>query len=69
VSVPSPLASVRDMDPRSLYESTDTTTADLDLLLADADREDPDLSTPLREDVTRDAADIDDQILGGLVTP
>jgi hypothetical protein len=57
------------MDSRSLYERTDTTTADLELLLAEADREDPSLSTPLREDVTRDAEDIDHQILGGLVTP
>jgi hypothetical protein len=60
------------MDPRTtqdhLYGST-TTTADLDLLLAEADREDPYLSTPLRDDFTRDADDIDDQILGGLVTP
>ena len=63
------LVSVRGMDPRNLYESTDTINADLDLLLAEADREDPDLSTPLREDVTRDADDIDHQILGGLVTP
>jgi hypothetical protein len=57
------------MDPRHLSESTDTIGADLDLLLAEADREDPYLSTPLREDVTRDADDIDHQILGGLVTP
>jgi hypothetical protein len=57
------------MDPRSLYESTHTTMADLDLLLAEPDREDPYLSTPLRADVTRDADDIDHQILGGLVTP
>ena len=60
------------MDPRTLHERTNTTTttmADLDLLLAEADREDPYLSTPLREDVTRDADDIDHQILAGLVTP
>jgi hypothetical protein len=59
------------MDPRTLHERTitTTTTADLDLLLAEADREDPYLSTPLREDVTRDAEDIDQQILAGLVTP
>jgi hypothetical protein len=69
VSVAAGLVSVRDMDPRSLYERPEVTTADLDLLLAEADREDPYLSTPLREDVTRDADDINDQILGGLVTP
>ena len=60
------------MDPRTLHERTNTTTttmADLDLLLAEADREDAYLSTPLREDVTRDADDIDHQILAGLVTP
>jgi hypothetical protein len=60
------------MDPRTLYERTNTTTttmADLDLLLAEADREDPYLSAPLGEDVTRDADDIDHQILAGLVTP
>jgi hypothetical protein len=65
-------ASVNGMDPRTLYERTNTTTttmADLDLLLAEADREDPYLSVPPREDVTRDADDIDHQILAGLVTP
>ena len=69
MSLRAPLASVRAMDPRSLYESTDTTTADLDLLLAEADREDPYLTTPPREDVSSDADEIDHQILGGLVTP
>ena len=43
--------------------------ADLDLLLAEADREDPFLTTPQREDVAYDADDIDREILGGLVTP
>jgi hypothetical protein len=62
-------ASVSRMDPRTLHEHPKTTMADLDLLLAEADREDPYLSTPLREDVTRDADDIDHQILAGLVTP
>jgi hypothetical protein len=57
------------MDPHSLFENTHSQLADLELLLAEADREDPDLSMPLREDVTRDADDIDHQILGGLVTP
>jgi hypothetical protein len=57
------------MEARSQYESTHTMLADLDLLLAEADREDQELATPLREDPTRDADDIDQQILGGLVTP
>lgn len=71
MSPPGSAASVFGMDPRTLHERTKTTTtmADLDLLLAEADREDPYLSTPLREDVTRDADDIDHQILAGLVTP
>jgi hypothetical protein len=56
------------MDPRSLHES-DTTMADLDLLLAESDREDPYLSTPLREDAPQTADEIDHQILAGLVTP
>jgi hypothetical protein len=56
------------MDPRSPYERTHT-TADLELLLAESDREDPYLTTPVREDVPRDGDDIDQQILGGLVTP
>ena len=61
---------MRDMDPRSFHESTHTTMADLDLLLAEADREDPYLTTaPPRDDVTHDADEIDHQILGGLVTP
>jgi hypothetical protein len=56
-------------DPKPQRETSFTTMADLDLLLAEADREDPYLATPLREDVTRDADDLNDQILGGLVTP
>jgi hypothetical protein len=60
--------SVHGMDPRSRYESTNTTLADLDLLLAEADREDPYLSLP-RDVSTSDADDIDQQILAGLVTP
>jgi hypothetical protein len=55
------------MDPRSQYEIT-ATPADLDQLLAEADREDLELSTPLREDVTRDEDDFDDRILAALVT-
>jgi hypothetical protein len=62
------------MDPRSLRESTHTTLSDLDLLLAEADREDePYLSVPAPEATaardTDDIDDIDDQILAGLVTP
>jgi hypothetical protein len=57
------------MDPRSQYESTHTTMADLDLLLAEADREDPFLTTPPRLAPARDEDDIDQQILAGLVTP
>jgi hypothetical protein len=57
------------MDARSQYESTHSVLADLDLLLAEADREDPELATPLREAPTRDAEDINQQILAGLVTP
>jgi hypothetical protein len=57
------------MDPRSLDERTHTTLADLDLLLAESDREDPYLTAPLRDDAPRDADAIDHQILGGLVSP
>ena len=57
------------MDPRSLHESTHTTMADLDLLLAEADREDPYLTAAPREDASSEVAEIDDQILAGLVTP
>jgi hypothetical protein len=56
------------MDPRSPYESTQTTPADLHVLLSEADREDLELSTPLRENVARDADDIDARILAALVT-
>jgi hypothetical protein len=57
------------MDHRSLHESDTTTLSDLDLLLAESDRDDPYLSTPLREDAPQTADDIDHQILAGLVTP
>jgi hypothetical protein len=56
------------MDPRTPYTITQTTPADLAMLLAEADREDPELSTPLRENVVRDADDIDERILAALVT-
>jgi hypothetical protein len=58
------------MDPRTPITITQTTPADLAMLLAEADREDPDIATPLRDDVTvtRDADDIDERILAGLVT-
>jgi hypothetical protein len=72
VSPPAGAASVLGMDPRTLYERTNTTAttmADLDLLLAEADREDPYLATPQRADVADETAEIDDQILAGLVTP
>jgi hypothetical protein len=57
------------MDPLTQYESTHTTFADLDLLLAEADREDPFLAVPRPEDAKRDEDAIDHQILAGLVTP
>jgi hypothetical protein len=57
------------MDTRSHHESDTTMLADLDLLLAESDREDPYLSTPLREDAPQTADEIDHQILAGLVTP
>jgi hypothetical protein len=56
------------MDPRSPYESTETTPADLQRLLTEDDREDLELSTPLRQNVARDADDIDARILAALVT-
>jgi hypothetical protein len=57
------------MDPFTQYESTHTTFADLDLLLAEADREDPILAAPRRDELERDEDQIDHQILAGLVTP
>jgi hypothetical protein len=57
------------MDPRSQYESTHTTMADLDLLLAESDREDPYLAFPQRDETASGADEIDQQILAGLVTP
>jgi hypothetical protein len=56
-------------DPRTQPETSFTTMADLDLLLAESDREDPYL-TPARPERADEAeAAIDDQILAGLVTP
>jgi hypothetical protein len=43
------------------------TDADLELLLVEADREDPFLSVPRSEDEPRES--IDSQILAGLVSP
>ena len=44
------------------------TDADLELLLAEADREDPILRDP-RESATQPLESIDSQILAGLVSP
>jgi hypothetical protein len=44
------------------------TDADLELLLAEADREEPILRDP-REDAERPGESIDSQILAGLVSP
>jgi hypothetical protein len=44
------------------------TDADLELLLAEADREDPILRDP-REDAAEPLESIDSQILAGLVSP
>ena len=44
------------------------TDADLELLLAEADREDPILRDP-REDAEQPRESIDSQILAGLVSP
>ena len=44
------------------------TDADLELLLAEADRDDPFLRDP-REDATQPRESIDSQILAGLVSP
>jgi hypothetical protein len=52
-------------DPRT----TNAAEPDLRLLLAEADREDPILASPLREDATEGEEALDDQILAGLVTP
>jgi hypothetical protein len=62
----SPAVSVVGMnnDPR-----TTTAEPDLRLLLAEADREDPILTTPPREDAFEGEEALDDQILAGLVTP
>jgi len=61
-------ASVLGMDPRSFSEPTTSKLADLDLLLAEADSDDPYLTPALPEDPTRDSEDFDERILAGLVT-
>ena len=43
--------------------------ADLELLLAESDREEPFLHTPRRPDPQEPREEIDEQILAGLVTP
>ena len=45
------------------------TDADLELLLAEADREDPFLSTPRIEASDEPRESLDSQILAGLVSP
>ena len=50
-------------------ESTKITDADLDLLLAEADRDDPILSDAAREDDGEPRESLDSQILAGLVSP
>jgi hypothetical protein len=45
------------------------TDADLELLLAESDREEPFLVTPRRPAPTEPREEIDEQILAGLVTP
>jgi hypothetical protein len=61
------LASVVDMadDPRTTTDAE----PDLRLLLAEADREDPFLATPQRDDAPEGEEALDEQILAGLVTP
>jgi hypothetical protein len=54
-----------DKDPRT----TNDAEPDLRLLLAEADREDPILSSPPREEALEGEEALDDQILAGLVTP
>jgi hypothetical protein len=49
--------------------STNDAEPDLRLLLAEADREDPILSTAPREDAPEGQEALDEQILAGLVTP
>jgi hypothetical protein len=50
-------------EPKPLF-----TDADLELLLREADRDDPILATP-REDVDEPRESLDSQILAGLVSP
>lgn len=45
------------------------TDPDLELLLAESDREEPFLVTPRRTDPEKPHEEIDEQILAGLVTP
>jgi hypothetical protein len=52
-------------DPRT----TNDAERDLRLLLAEADREDPILSSPAREETLEGEEALDGQILAGLVTP
>jgi hypothetical protein len=58
-------ASVGRMDNETLIRQ-----ADLDLLLAESDREEPFLVVPRRPEMTQEPREeIDEQILAGLVTP
>jgi hypothetical protein len=58
-------ASVARMDNEMLIRQ-----ADLDLLLAESDREEPFLVVPRRPEATQEPREeIDEQILAGLVTP
>jgi hypothetical protein len=52
-------------DPRTTTDAE----PDLRLLLAEADREDPILTSPPREDAPEGEEALDEQILAGLVTP
>lgn len=56
-------------DPRTPLETPDDPYADLDLLLAESDREDRFLSLARRPDAPQGEDAIDAQILGGLVNP
>ena len=49
-------------------KTTSLSDADLDLLLAEADRDDPFLK-PVREETDEPRESIDSQILAGLVSP
>jgi hypothetical protein len=50
-------------------EIESTRLADLDLLLAESDREDPYLTRPRHEDAPEAEESLNHQILAGLVTP